>query len=194
MYGKMVVATLADKLPGENDAGFYAMLICLRRQGIFVPKDILKILHAEIRIMKYNNTFIYNPGESICFLSFKGDFILIAATDQKWNGGIPPPTGIVSLDDYHIEVGYQPILVYYEAMRYNEIKFLRRQFIVESYSFKDRPFDPLNLRKIAINQTINDHMLYYRDERPNFYINKPVTTEYTEKVDKLVALGVLKIT
>ena len=195
MQGKHVLVSFANKLPGEDDAGFYAMVICLKRQHLFVPKDILKILHAEIRVMKYNNTYVYNPGESICPLFFEGDFILVAAAGQKWRDGNPPPIAIVSLDDYDIEVGYQPILIYREAMRHQTIKFLRRAIIVESYSFKDPlSFNSLDLQKIAINQIIQDHMLYYRDGRPNFYINKPMTTEYTKHVDHLVRLGVLKIT
>lgn len=174
-------------LPTENIKGFWMLLMWLKREQIFIPKDIRKLLLTAIKIIRFDGHQSLKEGDIIHSNTCKSDFLrLIAFEDDDarltFNGSI-------------VKIGHEPVLVYLRGLPYCEIQLINSDFGLDAYSFTDQHFartvDNLIFRT-RINQVMNKTLMYYDRGRFMMSWTKATESEYNPLEDVGVKVGLLK--
>lgn len=160
-----VALYLTGQLPQKNRQGFYIVLMWLKRQRIFIPKDILKILFEAIEILQYNGSRIYKEEEVITNRSLNTDFLIMTV--------IGDDDGLLRFNSHAlIKVSRKPIFIYLGGLECTQIRLEGGDFSVASYSLKSQYWSSDNIRDmfsglhtVPLNQIVNNQLITYHEAR-----------------------------
>lgn len=122
---------LTGSLPKRDPAPMYEFILCVRRLGIQIPKDIYRMIYEELRLVALDKASTYYsriPSNPVLLALYYDFVILNTVTD-----------GVLSFNDlqYHLPAN-STYFLFTGALRHLSVSIVCKQFRVQYHSFIDR--------------------------------------------------------
>jgi len=146
---------LTGILPKDDTSGFLLFIMYCKSINIYIPKDILKLLWNNIKIIKFDGRAEFGSGSILNRTNFFGDFItLTPITSEK---------SVISFNEMSIIIKTK-IFLYAGAIHFAQVKIEEGLFLVESWSLTKNAiehFKYLNTINTALNDVISGKLIAY---------------------------------